>query len=182
MTSNNEMTFKNGMNSKQRTNAKKLMTLKNVGNPKTKITMDDLTELANAITINNNDSQKIIAQLYDPYCCYCRQNGHYFRELGSLDENVPITCPVLLNTTCKKCKTKGHTTTRCPQTNPTELSCSYCKYKGHIKANCTKLANKLCNYCQWYGHVEKFCHQKKCDETIVESNIDTVNPNSSNGK
>ena len=50
-----------------------------------------------------------------PFCPHCRNlglaNDHFLRKTS--DPNSPITCPVLLNNTCKYCHEKGHTLSKC---------------------------------------------------------------------
>jgi hypothetical protein len=55
-----------------------------------------------------------------PYCAHCKNigfpfNTHFLRE--SVDPNSPIVCPILLNSQCTFCKTKGHTKSKCPSLN-----------------------------------------------------------------
>jgi hypothetical protein len=91
----------------------------------------------------------------EPFCCYCLSDQHFFRE--SLDETSAVVCPVLLNTTCKRCHVKGHTTARCLKTYEDDENCAYCHKNGHIKKNCPVLGTKKCTYCNEMGHVRNRC-------------------------
>ena len=52
-----------------------------------------------------------------PFCKHCHNlgletaNTHWLRD--SCGNNAKITCPVLLNTSCRFCKNKGHTISYC---------------------------------------------------------------------
>lgn len=94
-----------------------------------------------------------------PFCCYCESTEHNFRK--TIDVLSDITCPVLLNTTCKKCNLKGHTTTRCTLTYEDEECCKYCHNIGHIKKNCPILGSMHCTYCNDMGHVRSRCFMLK---------------------
>ena len=94
-----------------------------------------------------------------PFCCYCEGFDHNFRQ--TLEEDSPIICPILLNTKCKRCHLKGHTTTRCPQTYEDEECCKYCHAVGHIKKNCPKLGAMQCTYCKDMGHTVSRCFMLK---------------------
>jgi hypothetical protein len=96
-----------------------------------------------------------VKPIIENFCCYCKQNGHSY--LGKMEPDGKVTCPVLLNTECQTCFTKGHTTTTCPKTDILSITCLYCKVKGHAKNTCPVLGAKICSYCGDKGHVYGRC-------------------------
>lgn len=104
-------------------------------------------------------------EFMQPFCCYCQSLTHNFRE-NCLDNTSAIVCPVLLNTQCQRCFTKGHTTTSCKMTYEDEESCSYCHKFGHIKKHCPVLGSKQCSYCKDMGHVVSRCFKLKTVNSI----------------
>ena len=70
-----------------------------------------------------------------PYCGHCKNLGLKFDDHNLKDRNgnkKEICCPILLDTSCRFCKEKGHTIKYCPEIakkNQLAIDNTYIEYK-----------------------------------------------------